>query len=286
MGVTCMHCDDFEHTQTVLRECLLAVRTAQTFLAILSPGFSESDYCLAELREALHEGKKVFVVIEVEGATVPSELKGMFLHNLSTVPLYKENIGKLAKSIKDACFGVAPPLSPRPLLGTLAAVLAALLVASFFMWGGRSRFPTPVRPNGTQGGELLEILTPQDGSRVFFSTGDGQGGRVEVHCVSGSLAQSDTILFTMTASDGIERPQFGGGDVRPDTAGKWTSLVQVGGVNYPPKAGDWFKLRAYIVSRTQFYALKKRSEAGNNSWPPDGDSVRRPAAICTFTLIE
>lgn len=293
-GVESLHSDDFNHHEPLLTDIRKAVRKAHTFVAILSPGYSESRFCQAELEEAVRDGKPLFAVKEVpvDEDQIPQELRELFFYDFTTVPNYKDGVEPLARGIIAVC----PPITEmkRRLLAPSFTLLIAVALALVMILGLLllNRKPQTFATTGVQspadhstvsparGGE---IISPVDGSQVPFSLGDGQGGRVEIRGRSGGLAASDAILLTMTASDGNERPQLGGPEIRTDASGAWMKPVQVGNLNFPPKRGDRYTVRIYVISKNDFDSFK----AHNISvWPPENNPSLKAQAESTFTLVE
>ncbi len=134
-------------------------------------------------------------------------------------------------------------------------------------------------------GKHVEILSPKDGARVPFRMGGLQGGSVTLSGRISGISESDTILLTLTAADdGIERPQYGGTAIHPDADGMWTKDVQVGSTEFPPKSGDGFTVRAYIIPKRDFNKLQMDSRAGSLTWPPEDNPGISCIASRSFTL--
>ena len=149
-----------------------------------------------------------------------------------------------------------------------------------------SQHPPPAPVPSPIPDTLHQIISPvpDKNETVKFTTDIGQGGRVEVKGLSHGLESGPVILLTVTAKDGIERPQTKSSPVRPDGNGQWETTVQVGDANHPPVAGDKFTVKMYLVPEFDFNLLCDSAGQGGAVWPMKDRPSATPVARCTFIL--
>jgi hypothetical protein len=172
----------------------------------------------------------------------------------------------------------------------LIVAFSSVMTCSSFFWDTplplKSKlFPAPAMAD-MSAAVTVRIVKPARGAKARFITAAGQGGRVEVSGESPPLANNLVILLTVTPPIGAgEIPQTPSREpVRPSADGTWTTNVQVGNTEYPPRVGERFTIKVYVVPEVDYVRLRYEAENGRYSWPlPD-----RPKAvdICVIELAD
>ncbi|MCH7227944.1 toll/interleukin-1 receptor domain-containing protein [Haloferula sp. A504] len=280
------------------------IRSSSLVIVIIDPGWVHTlkerlkadsvDWHRKEVEIALATGNPVMPVM-VDGAELPeSRDLPPSLEELTTSHAVKfpegfeSGIRDLIKDIDRALNSEAGRRSQIP----LAAVVLIVLAGISALWVYYEKNQAVENRSGDGSTKMdpsiqrVEITRPDDGGRASFRFASGQGARVTVEGIAYGISEAGAILLTVTAADGIERPQYGGARIHPDETGKWSKEVQVGNASFPPNVGDHFVLKSYIVPKSDFKRYQSAARSGVYAWPPEDNPSVSPVSSLSFFLTD
>ena len=265
-----------------------SVRKCPAFIVVICDLYLSRPQCQLELDQALVYDKKPIPVVRVkvdkelipEGLLKPVEIERL---DMSELLSYREALPILIKKIRQRC---------RLFFWMFVLRITGLiLMICCGVW-----FILPLeRHNRVSYDNDTDVLihalkyritTPESGKTAKFVLGGGQGGKVVVLGECPVLETGKVILLTVTASDGIERPQtHSPKGIVPDTKGNWSSTLQVGDDDFPPEPGQVFTVKMYVLSGNDYTHLKAQAGPKGAPWPIPDQPL--PALdTCSFSLVQ